>query len=129
MTPDENRIAKPHALEAVLHEAFEAFNARDLSRLRPLFHDEIVWPDTLDNNEKPLDGKEAVIGHFARMFATILANVQLIRILDETPDSLAVEAQYSVESPDGRIWTDTRAALTYHFKDGLLSGMTIVGGF
>ena len=129
MTLDENGIARPHPLEATLSEAFEAFNARDLLRLRPLLHDDIVWPDTLDNDDKPLVGKEAVLGHFARIFATILANVQLIRILDETPNSLAVEAQYSVESPDGRIWTDTRAALTYHFKDGLLSGMTIVAGF
>ena len=128
MTPDEDRIAKPRAL-AVLDEAFEAFNARDLARLRPLFHDNVVWPDTLHDAETAIVGKEAVIGHFARMFATILANVQLIRVIEESPNSLAVEAQYSVESPDGRIWTDTRAALTYHFKDGLLSGMTIVSGF
>lgn len=129
MTPDEDRIAKPHALEAVLDEAFEAFNAHDLARLRPLFHDDVVWPDTLHDAETAIVGKEAVIGHFARMFATILANVHLIRIIEETTDTLAVEAQYSVESPDGHVWTDTRASLTYHFKDGLLSGMTIVGGF
>ena len=114
---------------AILRQVISAWQAKDIDGVLAHMHDDIVWPDTLDNDEKPLVGKEAVLGHFARMFATILANVQLIRILDETPNSLAVEAQYSVESPDGRIWTDTRAALTYHFKEGLLSGMTIVAGF
>ena len=117
------------ALKATLEEAFQAFNAGDLPRLRPLFHDDVAWPDTLHDPSKAIIGKEAVMGHFARMFATILANIQLIRIIEETPDRLSVEAQYSVESPGGRVWTDTRASLTYHFKDGMFSGMTIVSGF
>jgi len=129
MTPDEDRGAKPSALETVLHEAFEAFNAADAARLRPLFHDDATWPDTLHDIERSLVGKEAVIGHFTRMFATILTNIQLIRVVAETPDSLTVETQYAVETRDGRIWTDTRATLTYHFRDGLLSGMSVVSGF
>ena len=116
-------------LQAVLDEAYDAFNVRDLARLRPLFHDDVVWPNTLDNGGETIVGKEAVLSYFARIFATIRPNIQLIRIVEETTDVLAVEAQYSVESPDGHIWTDTRAALTYHFKDGQLTGMTIVGGF
>jgi hypothetical protein len=115
-------------LKAVLEEAYEAFNAQDLARLRPLFHDTVVWPDTLDNADD-LVGKEAVMSYFARIFATILPNIHLIKIVEETTDGLTVEAQYSVESPDGHVWTDTRATLTYRFRDGLLSGMTIVGGF
>ena len=51
------------------------------------------------------------------------------RVLDETGDSMTVEAQYLVEDHQGHIWSDTRATLTYHFRDGLLSGMTIIGGF
>ena len=116
------------ALRALLDEAYDAFNAKDLSRLRPLFHDEVSWPNTLDDGEDPV-GKEAVMGYFARIFATILPNIQIIQVTDESADTLAVEAQYSVESPDGRVWTDTRAVLNYHFRDGLLSGMTIVRGF
>lgn len=115
-------------LQAVLNEAYEAFNAKDLARLRPLFHSAVVWPNTLEVSE-PLDGKEAVLSFFARIFATILPNIQLIEVLDETADALTVEAQYSVESPEGHIWTDTRARLIYHFRDGLLSGMTILNGF
>lgn len=116
------------ALQAMLDEAYEAFNAQDLARVREAIHPDAVWPNTLEEGP-PLVGKEAVIGHFARIFATIRPNIQLIRVVDETPDTLTVEAQYAVESPEGRIWTDTRARLTYHFRDGLLSGMTIVEGF
>ncbi|MGH1559264.1 hypothetical protein ACRAWD_19445 [Caulobacter segnis] len=49
-------------------------------------------------------------------------------MVDESADAITVESQYSVESPDGHVWTDSRATLTYHFRDGLLSGLTIVGG-
>ncbi|HWU78842.1 MAG TPA: nuclear transport factor 2 family protein [Caulobacter sp.] len=114
--------------QALVDEAYDAFNARDLARMRPLIHAQAVWPNTLEDGP-PLVGREAVIGHFARIFATMLPNIQLIRVVEETTDTLTVEAQYSVESHDGHVWTDTRATLTYHFRDGLLSGMTIVGGF
>lgn len=113
--------------QAVLEEAYDAFNRRDLARIRPLIHPDAIWPNTLENGE-PLTGKEAVLGQFARIFATIRPNIALIRVLEETTDALTVEAQYSVESPDGRVWTDTRATLTYHFRDGLLTGLTIVDG-
>ncbi len=115
-------------LQAVLDEAFEAFNAHDMPRLRPLFHDEITWPNTLDDGAAPV-GKEAVLAYFARIFATIIPNIQLIEILEETADALTIEVQYSVESPDGHIWTDTRARLIYHFRDGLLCGQTILDGY
>jgi ketosteroid isomerase-like protein len=113
---------------ALLEEAFKAFNARDLAAVRATLHPDVVWPDTLDSGPSFV-GREATMAQFAHIFATIVPNIHLIRVLSETSDALSVEAQYSVESPDGHVWTDTRATLTYHFKDGLLVGMTIVGGF
>jgi len=116
------------ALLAVLEEAFEAFNTRDLAGIRAVLHPDVVWPDTLESGPSFV-GLEATMAQFAHIFATIVPNIQLIRVLSDTADALTVEAQYSVESPDGHVWTDTRATLTYHFHGRLLSGMTIVGGF
>jgi len=116
------------ASQAVLEKAFEAFNARDLAGIRAALHPEVIWPDTLESGP-PFVGREAAMAQFAHIFATIVPNIELIRVLEEGANTLTVEAQYSVESPDGHVWTDTRATLTYHFRDGLLSGMTIVGGF
>nr|WP_295110813.1 nuclear transport factor 2 family protein [uncultured Caulobacter sp.] len=116
------------ALRDLLEEAYEAFNAHDAARLRPLFHDEATWPNTLDDCGDPV-GKEAVLAYFARIFATIIPNIQLIDVVEETADSLTTDAQYSVETREGHIWTDTRARLVYHFRDGLLVGQTILDGF
>jgi ketosteroid isomerase-like protein len=116
------------ALQAVLEEAYEAFNAQNLAGIRAALHPDVIWPDTLESGP-PFAGLEATMAQFAHIFATIVPNIQLIRVLEETADALMVEAQYSVESPDGHVWTDTRATLTYHFRDRLLTGMTIVGGF
>ncbi|MGH1559265.1 hypothetical protein ACRAWD_19450 [Caulobacter segnis] len=35
-------------LQTVLEEAYDAFNRRDLARIRTLMHPDVVWPDTLD---------------------------------------------------------------------------------
>ncbi len=115
------------ALQAVLEEAYRAFNARDLAAIRTVLHPDVIWPDTLEDGAS-LVGREATLGQFARIFATIAPHIDLIRVLEETADALRVESQYSVESLDGRVWTDNRATLIYHFRDGRLSGMTVVGG-
>lgn len=115
------------ALQAVLEEAYHAFNTRHLAGIRAILHPDVVWPDTLESGPGFI-GREATMAQFAHIFATIVPNIELIRVLEETADALTVESQYSVESPDGHVWTDTRATLTYHFRDGLLSGLTIVGG-
>lgn len=115
-------------LRKVLEDAYAVFNTHDAAALRPFVHPEAVWPNTLETNE-PICGLEAVISHFARVFATLRPNIQLIAVIAETDDSLTVDAQYAVETAHGQIWSDTRARLTYHFKEGLLSGMTILSGF
>lgn len=113
---------------ATLREAFEAFNSRDLPRLRKLVHPEGVWPDTLATGRE-IRGVEAIMAHFARLFALARTDFQLIRVLEARADSLTVEAQILVQDPRGNIWSDTRATLTYHFRDGLLSGLTILDGY
>ena len=115
-------------LLAALEEAYDAFNRRDLAGIRAVLHPDVVWPDTMESGP-PFVGREAAMAQFAHVFATIVPNIALIRVLEETADTLTVEAQYSVESRDGHVWTDTRATLTYHFRDDLLTGLTIVGGF
>lgn len=116
------------ALRAVLEDAFAVFNAHDAAALRRFVHPDATWPNTLETGEDII-GQEAVLGHFARVFAAIRPNIQLITVLKEDDDSLTVEAQYAVQTDQGQIWSDTRARLIYHFRDGLLSGMTILSGF
>lgn len=113
---------------ATLREAFDAFNSRDLPRLRRLVHPDGVWPDTLATGRE-IRGLEAIMAHFAQLFALARPDFQLIRVLETHADSLTVEAQILMQDPRGHIWSDTRATLTYHFRDGLLSGLTILGGY
>jgi hypothetical protein len=116
------------ALLTVLEAAFTEFNTRNADGLSRLIHPDATWPNTLETGEN-LVGHEAVMRHFARVFATIRPNIELIAVIKETADALTVDAQYAVETEHGQVWSDTRARLTYHFRDGLLSGMTILSGF
>lgn len=115
-------------LSAVLEAAYAVFNTHDAPGLRRFIHPEATWPDTLEADHANV-GQDAVIAHFARVFDTLRPNIHLIEVIEETDESLTVEAQYAVETEDGQVWSDTRARLTYHFRDGLLSGMTILSGF
>lgn len=114
--------------QELLLRGYDAFNTRDLAGLRAVIHPNAVWPDTLEGSAPRIEGVEAIMAHFAHLFASLSPNIQLIRVLEETGDSLTVESQHLVEDHQGHIWSDTRATLTYHLEDGLLSGMTIVGG-
>lgn len=116
------------ALRTVLERAYEAFNAGDAAGIEPFIHTDATWPNTLETGEA-LIGREAVVDHFRRLLTTLRPNIHLITVTEETADALTVDAQYAVETPDGQIWSDTRAQLTYHFRDGLISGMTILSGF
>lgn len=116
------------AAQELLLKAYSAFNARDLVGVRAVLHPHGVWPDTLEASDQPIEGIEAIMAHFAHLFAVLSPNIQLIRVIEETEGSLTVESQHLVEDHQGNIWSDNRATLTYHFKDGLLSGMTILGG-
>lgn len=116
------------ALTTVLESAYEAFNAGDAVAIGPFIHPDATWPDTLETGEA-LIGRDAVIDHFRRLLTTLRPNIHLIAVIEESADALTVDAQYAVETPDGQIWSDTRAKLIYHFRDGLISGMTILSGF
>lgn len=115
-------------LREVLEEAFAVFNRCDAAELRRFIHPDATWPNTLETGEI-LIGQNAVLAHFSRLFSTIRPNIQLIAVIEETADTLTVDAQYAVETEHGHVWSDTRAQLAYHFRDGLLSGMTILSGF
>jgi ketosteroid isomerase-like protein len=115
-------------LTIVLKSAYEVFNAGDAAAIGPFIHPDATWPNTLETGE-PLVGRDAVIDHFRRLLTTLRPNIHLIAVIDESADALTVDAQYAVETPDGQIWSDTRARLIYHFQDGLISGMTILSGF
>lgn len=118
--------AGPDALREVLARSYQAVNAQDLSGLRATLHADASWPDTLDGGR--LEGREAIVAHYARMFAVLRPDIQLIRIVEETADSLEVEAQLLVQDPQGHIWSDTRARLIYRFRDGLICDVVILSG-
>lgn len=114
------------AQQAILAKAYEALNAQDLAGVRDTLHPEASWPDTLEGGR--LQGRDAILAHFQQLFALTRPNAQLIRVVDETEGALDVEVQLLVQDHQGHIWSDTRARLTYRFRDGLLSDVIILSG-
>lgn len=118
--------AERSAQQAVLARSYAAGNAQDLEGVRASLHPDAMWPDTLEGGR--LEGRDAIVAHFAQLFALARTDIQLIRVIDETDGSLEVEVQLLVQDHKGHIWSDTRAHLTYAFKDGLLSDVIIHSG-
>ncbi len=114
------------AEQALLIEAFEAFNLRDLKALATQLHAQVEWPDILEGGR--MTGRQAVLDYFARQFDIMIPDARLISLTRQPPDRLIVDVQYAVTSLAGSLWSDTRGQLAYDFKDGLIVRMTVLQG-
>jgi ketosteroid isomerase-like protein len=114
------------AEQALLIQAYEAFNRRDPAALGAFFHAEVEWPDILEGGV--IKGRQAVIDYFARQFELMIPDARLISVEEEPPARLVADVQYAVRNLEGRLWSDTRARLVYDFRDGLIVRMTVLVG-
>jgi len=112
---------------AQLKKVYAAFNTRDLGALAPMLHPDVEWPNGLEGGT--VRGRQAVLDYFARQFETMNPDARLIGVRFEPPARLVADLQYAVKDLRGQVWSDTRATLAYDFRDGLLAGMVVIGGF
>jgi ketosteroid isomerase-like protein len=114
------------AERAVLIQAYDTYNHRDLLGLGALLHADVEWPDILEGGV--ITGRQTVIDYFTRQFELMVPDARLISIAEEPPARLIVDIQYAVKDLKGKLWSDTRATLAYDFRDGLIARLTVLVG-
>ena len=104
--------AAPHAdPEQVLRSAYRAFNARDIEAALELMHPEVDWSNAWEGGR--VVGHAAVRDYWSRQFTDISSTVEPLRFVEESDDSITVEARRVTQS---RKQTTTARRLTQSRK-------------
>jgi ketosteroid isomerase-like protein len=87
--PTLNRSCAPRS-------AYRAFNARDVEAALELMHPEVDWPNAWEGGR--VVGHAAVRDYWSRQFTDISSTVEPLRFVEESDDSITVEARRVIQS-------------------------------
>jgi ketosteroid isomerase-like protein len=97
--------------ELLLRSAYRAFKARDVEAALELMHPGVDWPNAWEGGR--VVGHAAVRDYWSRQFAAISSSVEPLRFVEESDDSITVEARRVTQS---RKQTTTARCLTQSRK-------------
>ena len=109
--------------EALLRQAYAAFNARDLDAALALMHPDVDWPNAIEGER--VRGHADVRAYWEQQFETIDPRVEPERFTEEEGGRIAVDVHQVVRSHDGELLADQRVRHVYTVRDGLIERMEI----
>jgi ketosteroid isomerase-like protein len=109
--------------EALLRQAYAAFNARDIEGALALMHPDVDWPNGMEGGR--VRGRDAVREYWQRQFSMIDSNVEP-EAFEELPDGrVSVTVRQRVRGADGEPISDGFVRHVYELRDGLITRMDI----
>jgi len=108
--------------EALLRQAYAAFNARDLDAALALMHPNIDWPNAIEGGR--VHGHAGVRAYWEQQFETIDPRVEPERFTEED-GRIAVDVHQVVRSRGGELLADQRVRHVYTVRNGLIERMEI----
>ena len=109
--------------EALLRQAYAAFNARDLDAALALMHPDVDWPNAIEGGH--VLGHTDVRAYWEQQFDTIDPQVEPERFMEEEDGRIAVDVHQVVRSRDGELLADQRVRHVYTVRGGLIERMEI----
>jgi ketosteroid isomerase-like protein len=110
--------------ELLLHDLYEAFNARDLDALLAAMAPDVDWPNGWEGGR--LTGRDAVRDYWERQWAAIDPAVEPRRFSHEAPDVTAVTVAQTIHDLDGTLLAEQTVVHRYTFATtGLITRMDI----
>jgi ketosteroid isomerase-like protein len=109
--------------EALLRQAYDAFNARDLDAALDLMHPDVDWPNGMEGGR--VHGRGAVRAYWERQFDLIDSRVTP-ETFDELGDRrLSVTVHQVVRDLEGSVISEGHVRHVYELRDGLIVRMDI----
>jgi ketosteroid isomerase-like protein len=109
--------------EALIHRAYEAFNARDIDAALELMHPDVDWPNGMEGGREL--GRDAVREYWTRQFTMIDSHVEPERLTPGADGRITVDVHQVVRDLDGNVVSDGHVQHVYSFRDGLVAHMEI----
>jgi ketosteroid isomerase-like protein len=115
----------PDQKVALVREAYDAFNRREIDSALERMVPEVEWPNVLE--QVTIRGHGAVREYWAGQFEQIDPRVEPEEFL-EAGDRLVVVVHQVVRDTRGELLADRRVCHVYAFRDGKISRMDMYDG-
>ena len=108
---------------AVLHAAYERFNARDIDGALSLMAQDVTWPNGMEGGT--VHGHEGIRAYWTRQWKVFDPRVTAQSITRESDGRYAVEVHQLVKDMAGVVLVDRTITHVYRLEDGLIASMEI----
>jgi nuclear transport factor 2 (NTF2) superfamily protein len=109
--------------ERLLHDAYDAFNARDVERALTMMHVDVDWPNAMEGGR--VHGREGVQAYWERQFSSIDSQVRPL-CFQQAPDGrIVVTVHQLVRDHAGNVVSDETIEHHYVVTEGLIERMDV----
>jgi hypothetical protein len=109
--------------QALIKNAYAAFNARDIDSILKVMHPEVKWPRAWEGDYAY--GHDEVRAYWERQWKEINPNVTPVGFRERENGTLEVEVHQLVKDLEGNVLFDGKVFHIYVINDGLLQQMDI----
>jgi hypothetical protein len=109
--------------QALIAEAYSAFNRRDIDSALALMSENVDWPKASEGGR--VVGKEEIRAYWTRQWAEFSPNVEPIEVTDDEAGRTYVKAHQVVKNLHGDIISDQTLFHVFTIANGLIERMDI----
>jgi ketosteroid isomerase-like protein len=107
----------------VIHEAYRAFNAREMDAALATMQSNVEWPNGMEGGT--VFGHKGVRDYWTRQWGMIDPHVDPVKMDADGHGRVVVGVHQVVRELDGKILLDRMVEHVYSFEDGLIRSMEI----
>lgn len=109
--------------QALIKNAYAAFNARDIDAILQVMHPEVKWSKAWEGDYA--NGHDEVRAYWTRQWKEIDPNVTPVGFRERENGALEVEVDQLVKDLEGNILFDGKVIHVYLINDGLVQKMDV----
>src|SRR6478609_7436819 len=111
------------AIEALIHQAYSAFNNRDIDGVLLLMTPDVHWPNGWEGGY--VEGHDEVRAYWTRQWKELDPHVQPISIHQREDGKTVVDVHQQVKEIQGKLLFDGMIKHIYTIESGLIKSMEI----
>lgn len=114
----------PPNAEALLREAYVAFNERDIDRALATMAPDVAWPNGWEGGH--VHGHDEIRAYWTRQWAEFDPQVTPTAVTPTDDGRVAVTVDQQVRAPDGSLISANEVQHLYTFRNGQVARMDII---
>lgn len=109
--------------KTVIHQAYAAFNQRDIDGALALMTEDVSWPKASEGGK--VVGKEAIRAYWTRQWSEFDPHVEPLTIIEEDRGRMRVRVHQLVKSLQGDVLSDSEVLHVFTVNNGLIAAMDL----